>query len=169
MIYKATLDRTSKLITGLALVLFLVVIYLNIQAIDFETNQWFHYGANIFTLTILTIVYSTCFLLRPIKYIVDREKITIKRPIKDITITRKSIKNVFVTKKDTMKWTIRTFGNGGFFGYYGKFRNENFGNMKWYATKRDNYLILETNDNQKIVLTPDDIGMLNEVQRIMGR
>ncbi len=167
MVYKATLDKTSKTITVLAIVLFLVGIFLNFQAIDFQSTRWYHYGANIFLLTFMVLVYSILYLLRPIKYIVDKERITIKRPIKDITVSLKSIKNVFVTKKFTMNGTIRTFGNGGLFGYYGKFRNETFENMTWYATKRDNYLILETIDNQKIVLTPDDIGMVKEVQRMM--
>ena len=169
MVYKATLDKTSKIITGLAIVLFLAVIIFNFQAIDFESNIWFHYGANFFSLTLLVLVYSAFYLFRPIEYIVDKEKITIKRPLRDITLTIKDIKNVYMTKKDTMKRSVRTFGNGGLFGYYGKFRNEAFGNMTWYATKRYNYLILETNDNQRIVLTPDDIRMVDELQTMMDK
>lgn len=103
LVYKATLDKTSKTITVLAIVLFLVVIFLNFQAIDFQSNRWSHYGANIFLLTLMVLVYSTLYLLRPIKYIVDKERITIKTPIKDITVSLKSIKNVFVTKKVAMK------------------------------------------------------------------
>lgn len=87
--------------------------------------------------------------------------------MKDQTIAIRSIKNVFLPEKETMMWTKRTLGNGGLFGYYGKFSNENYGDMRWYATRRDNYLMIETNANQKIVLTPDDIGMLSEVQTII--
>ena len=68
-----------------------------------------------------------------------------------------------------MKWTIRTFGVGGLFGYYGKFRNKTFGNMTWFATQQKNYLIFETTNNQKIVLTPDDTDMIKEIQKLIGK
>lgn len=65
-----------------------------------------------------------------------------------------------------MKWTIRTFGNGGLFGYFGKFYNAAFGKMTWYATRRNNYLVLSTSENGKIVLTPDNLEMAKEIERL---
>ena len=37
--------------------------------------------------------------------------------------------------------------------------------MTWYATRRNNYLIIETDDNEKIVLTPDDTKMIDEIKK----
>ncbi len=55
-----------------------------------------------------------------------------------------------------MKWTIRTFGVGGLFGYYGEFVNWKLGNMTWYATRRDKTVLIETVDDKKLIVTPDE-------------
>jgi hypothetical protein len=108
-------------------------------------------------------------LYRPIKYIIDKDKLVIKRPFKDLTLDIKKIKDAFLTKKESMRWTIRTFGNGGLFGYFGQFNNETFGDMTWYATKRNNYTIIETIDNEKIILTPDDTEMVKELRKLIRK
>lgn len=33
--------------------------------------------------------------------------------------------------------------------------------MTWYATRTNNYVMIVTEDNKKIVLTPDDMQMIN--------
>ena len=102
----------------------------------------------------------------PLKYIIDKNKLIIKRPFKDLVIDLKNIKDTFLPTKESMRWTIRTFGNGGLFGYIGKFSNKTHGTMTWYATKTSNYLILVTNDNKKIVLTPDNTEMIHEIKKL---
>ena len=54
-----------------------------------------------------------------------------------------------------MGLTIRTFGVGGLFGYFGKFFNSKIGRLTMYGTRRNNTVLIET-DNKKIILTPDD-------------
>lgn len=61
-----------------------------------------------------------------------------------------------VLEKDALYWSIRTFGVGGLFGYFGKFANAKLGNMTWYATRRDKTVLIKTAGNKKIILTPDD-------------
>jgi hypothetical protein len=91
----------------------------------------------------------------------------IRRPVRDIIIERKNIKRVQPITKEQVKWHVRTFGVGGFFGYYGHFVNSKLGNMTWYATRRDNTIFIETVDDKKIVVTPDEpevfISQLTEV------
>ncbi len=96
---------------------------------------------------------------------VDKEKIIVRRPAKDLILNIREIKNAFLVTKESMRWTIRTFGNGGLFGYTGKFYNNTYGNMTWYATRRNNYTILVTVDEEKIVLTPDDIEMVEKIRK----
>ncbi len=168
MEYKATLDWTAKIITGFVTALFLGIIGFNFWMIDRESAQWEEYEPLIFSIILMGSIYLFCYSFRPTKYIVDSEKITIKRPLKDLIIDMKNIQQVFLVSNDTMKWTIRTFGNGGLFGYYGKFRNRTYGNMTWYATKRDNYLLIETSKHKKIILTPDDITMAKEIKKFLS-
>jgi hypothetical protein len=40
--------------------------------------------------------------------------------------------------------------------------------MTWCATKRDNYILLETIDNKKNILTPDDTTMVTEIKKMMN-
>lgn len=169
MEYKATLDLASKIITGIVTILFLGIIGYNIWQLDIKSGNLTHFGVTIFLTMLLVSIYGLCYLYRPIKYIVDKDKIIIKRPIKDLTLDIKRIKDAFLTKKESMRWTIRTFGNGGLFGYFGKFNNGTFGDMTWYATKRNNYTILETVDNEKIILTPDDIEMVKKIRKLIGK
>jgi hypothetical protein len=126
-------------------------------------------SSNIVSILLILSIYLFCFLFRPVSYVVEKNGITIKRPFKSYHIELNKIMNTYLTDKKTMKWTIRTFGVGGLFGYYGKFRNKTFGNMTWYATQQKNYLIIETTNNRKIVLTPDDTDMIKEIQKLIGK
>lgn len=65
--------------------------------------------------------------------------------------------------RDDLKWSIRTFGNGGVFGYYGKFFNNSFGSMTWFATRRENFVMLILKDGRKIVVTPDDLNFKDDL------
>jgi hypothetical protein len=63
---------------------------------------------------------------------------------------------------------MRTFGNGGLFGYTGKYYNSRFGKMTWYCTQRKNYVLLILSDKKKIVITPDNPAeLLVPVKRLM--
>ena len=55
-----------------------------------------------------------------------------------------------------MPRSIRVFGVGGLFGYFGLFRNSRYGTMIWYATRRDQFVVIERSNGKTIVLTPDD-------------
>jgi hypothetical protein len=167
MEYKATLDWTAKIITGFVTALFLGINGFNFWMIDRASAQWEDYVSIVFSIILMGFIYIFCYSFRPTKYIVDNEKITIKRPLKDLIIDLRNIQQVLLVSKESMKWTIRTFGNGGLFGYYGKFRNRAYGNMTWYATKRDNYLLIETDEHKKIILTPDDTSMEKEIKKLL--
>jgi hypothetical protein len=169
MEYKATLDRSSKLITGFITLLFLGILAYNIWLINLESGDLNPSGASIFSCTLIIAIYLFCYLFGPTKYIIERGKLIIRRPLKDLTIDILNIKDVALIDKDAMKWSIRTFGNGGLFGFYGKFRNGAFGNMTWYATKRNNYVMLKTTDSETIILTPDDTKMVDELRKLIGR
>jgi len=51
---------------------------------------------------------------------------------------------------------MRLFGSGGLFGYFGLFWNREFGTMTWYATRRDQAIMIITSSHKKLVITPDE-------------
>ena len=63
-----------------------------------------------------------------------------------------------------MRFAIRTFGNGGVFGYTGYFYKKGIGSMLWYCTQRANYILIEKTNGKKIVITPDDAdGFMKDI------
>jgi hypothetical protein len=88
---------------------------------------------------------------------VDKYGITINRKsVKPVVIYYTDIKTIRQLDQSEMKNSIRTFGNGGVFGYTGKFLNRKLGSMTLYCTQRKNYVLIEKMDGTKIIISPDD-------------
>lgn len=105
---------------------------------------------------IVTATYVFSFLFHPSSYSVNRTELIISRPAKGVKIRVGDIKNVErLTRKD-LAWSVRIFGVGGLFGYYGKFSNKTIGPMTWYATRRNSYVLIQLKNNKKIIITPDE-------------
>ncbi|MCW3106086.1 MAG: hypothetical protein JWQ09_592 [Segetibacter sp.] len=151
MTFKASLDGLAKGVT--IAVSFLFALVLTQQIYLYLSGA--HLSAFFTALPILAIYFAT-FFFRPIYYDITEDKLVIHRTIKDVIIKRQDIKRVEPIHKDQMKWTIRTFGVGGLFGYYGFFVNSKLGDMTWYATRRDKTVLIETVDDKKFIVTPDE-------------
>jgi len=150
-IFSASMDSFAKNITSILplIILVLVLIPLNSK----NENDIIE---SIIPLAIVFLVYLFCFLYRPIDYRTTDNKLIINRLIKKVILDKSEVLNVVLLTNDDLKWTIRTFGVGGLFGYFGKFRNSKIGNMTWYATRRNNAILINLKDGQKIVITPDN-------------
>jgi hypothetical protein len=116
----------------------------------------------------LVTLYTLTYLHRPKFYLLDKDTLTICRPIKSIKIPIHEIKDAFIVRKETMMWTERVGGNGGLFGFYGEFKNS-FGLTTWYATKLKNYILIETIEKDKFIITPDNTDMVKEIRRSIGK
>ena len=79
----------------------------------------------------------------------------IHRILGNVEIDRNNIQSVQEIDALKVKNSLRTFGVGGFFGSFGKFWNATLGNMTWYVTRGNNFVLVETKDRKKIILTPD--------------
>ena len=104
---------------------------------------------------LLIIAFIVVYLLRPNNYSVSSDKLLIHRAISNIEIDRNNIQMVKEIDESQVKNSLRTFGVGGFFGNFGKFWNSTLGNMTWYVTRKNNFVLVETKDQKKIILTPD--------------
>jgi len=104
----------------------------------------------------LTLMYLLVYIYRPIKYQLTDSFLIIHRNISDVRIERDRIKNIEQINKDQLRYAMRVFGVGGVFGYFGKFRTSKMGMMTWYATRRDRFVLVETFEGKKIILTPDE-------------
>jgi len=169
MEFKTSFDWAAKSVITFVTLLFttIIVFYKSQPVTSMDALPLsFSYA---FTVVLLIGIYVGCYLYQPQKYVINSGKIIVKRPFKDKVIEISTVKEVYTIEKDTMGWVLRTFGNGGLFGFYGRFRSDRYGDMTWYATRRSNYVMLETNDHQKIVLTPDDLNMAKEIKKLIGQ
>jgi hypothetical protein len=140
-LYKASLDKTAIIITILVGLLFGALI-----VFDF-----------ILPLAILLIIiYLLCFYLKPIRYEIREDEIIIRRLIKSVRISRSDVESLKLLDKSELRGTVRTFGVGGLFGWYGKFANSQLGDMTWYVTRRDKIVLINTRDGKKILISPDE-------------
>lgn len=151
MVYKASLDRTAIAITAGVTILFAVLITGQYSVIKDQGR-----AAPIFTTVACVLVYGLSYAFRPAGYIVSGEELIIRRPIGSVHVKRSEIQSVEVVERGRIGGSIRTFGVGGLFGYYGSFANFDLGRMTWYATRRDRPVLIRTVYGKKIVVTPDE-------------
>lgn len=169
MTYKASLDLTSKIITAGVFGLFFFVAYKSGQQLLAANGAITVILLHSAVILFLPAVIVGCYLYSPYAYIITDNELIIKRRINSRHIPLEDIEDARLITNDLLSGTIRTFGVGGLFGYYGEFYNRKIGRMKWYTTRRDNRVLIWTRDKKKIVVTPDDVGFVTELRDRMGR
>jgi hypothetical protein len=92
-------------------------------------------------------------LMGPRGYAIRGDRLTIERWIGSIEIPLASIRGVELLPAERVRDSLRTLGSGGYFGYYGRFRNETLGAYRMYATRGDGYVLVRA--DKPYVLTPD--------------
>jgi hypothetical protein len=105
---------------------------------------------------LLTIMLITFWLYRPEAVSLTEEALVVERKVSKISIPYSDIVQITLPEDKDMRFAVRTFGNGGLFGYTGKYYKQPYGSMTWYCSQRKNYVLLETSAGKKIVVTPDD-------------
>ncbi len=153
-IFKASFDKLT-LIISFVFISFIVVLFI----LNLINNSLFLPQAN-FSLSLgfyfLAILFLYILLFIPKYYSVDASAISIHRPIFSFKINRSEIAACSVILNGEMRGVIRVAGNGGLFGYTGFFWNTKYGTMRWFATQRKNYVLIEKTNGNKIVITPDE-------------
>nr|WP_295928691.1 PH domain-containing protein [uncultured Dyadobacter sp.] len=153
MQYEASWDKSVKIIT-----IGVTALFIGLGLMDlFPFSEPFDWKKSTIITSILIVTYVGAYIFRPLGYTLTAVQVIIRRPWRSVILERKSIETVQIISKDQLKFTIRTFGVGGLFGYYGKFYNSVYGKMTWYLTRRDHLVLIRTVDKKTILLSPDDI------------
>lgn len=147
MAFKASIDTLARIITigtGILLIAAFFVIYLT-------TGFEFWY-----LLLLLIATFGIAYLYRPLDYSVEKNTLSIKRPINTILIDLHDIKKVTALTDTDLGMAIRLFASGGFCGYYGFFYSFKLGKMWWYVTQRKNYVLIQTTNGAQYLLSPNE-------------
>jgi hypothetical protein len=151
--FKASMDPTAKVTTVLITVLFVWIAAIQYTVIRKVTDDML---TPFMVLSMLLLVYGLSYAFRVKGYVITAAELLVLRPLGTKHFQLQNIRSAEALVRSDLSWSIRTFGVGGLFGYYGKFFNSRFRSMTWYLTRRDATVLLYLDNGKKIVLSPDD-------------
>lgn len=94
----------------------------------------------------LLIVFIIVYAYTPKEVILDDRCLVIKRVLGQIVIPYDKIREISFFEKLNWK-TIRIFGSGGLFGWFGLFRVPEVGDVWIYARKRKDFVLIKADKN----------------------
>jgi hypothetical protein len=150
MHFSTSLDTIAKVLSVMISAVALLPLVLWSEVAD---------GAPAYITGAIVVLYAgfvlACYAWAPKSYSVSSGELRIFRSAGDKVFPLDRLTEVRRVEPREMKGTIRLWGNGGLFGYYGKMKNDALGTHALYATRRGNYVLL-TIGGKRIVLTPDE-------------
>ena len=139
--FSASYDTTTKVISAVVLVVFLVIIVATHSVV-----------AGCLTAAIVVGAYAWS----PRGYAVSDGSIEVKRLIGRARIPLDGLREARAATKDDFRGCLRLFGNGGLFGYYGMFRTSKLGKSTWYVTNRGKAVVVVTGE-KTVLFSPDNV------------
>lgn len=165
MEYKASLDNTSKIITILVVVLFLYFGFRSVQLIIQNPDDLRMVLVQSGVLLLFLVVLIGSYLLSPRYYRIENNNLVIVRPAKNKLISLDEIASIKLLNENEAGGAIRTFGNGGLFGYYGRYYFPKLGRVILYTSQRKNRILIETKQGEKIMISPDDTDIIHLIEK----
>jgi len=111
------------------------------------------------------MVLLGCFWYRVTGYQVRADRITISRMASDVDIPIRDIESIEFDP-DGMKRSLKVFGNGGVFGFYGKFWNRKYGKYRAFVTDLKKVVVIRTGENI-FMLSPEEPEKF--IEKIKGK
>jgi PH (Pleckstrin Homology) domain-containing protein len=140
MSFRASYDTTTKVLSAAVFILFLVI------AASVR---------NVISDGVLAFLFLAAYAWSPSGYSVVDGEVVIRRLIGNVHLPVAGIREVRIATRDDLRGSMRIFGSGGLFGYYGLFRNSKLGTSSWYVTNRSQAVVL-TSDTGTAIVSPDD-------------
>lgn len=107
---------------------------------------------------LLLLISGLTWLWAPTGYRLGPSSVVVTRPASNVEIAYDDIAQTEVVDgRETLRGAIRTFGDGGLWGYYGAFWSRKLGTFRIYARRLRGPLVLfRTTAGRTIVLAPTD-------------
>jgi hypothetical protein len=151
MPFSASYDRITKIISALVCIFLLAVPVIS---------------EHLLVACLSLLIVGLAYAYSPRSYVVADRSILVKRIIGEVRVSLEGLREARRATADDLQGSIRLWGNGGLFGYYGLFRTSTLGKCWWYVTNRQNTVVVIT--NQKTALfSPDDVdGFLAAIRTV---
>ncbi len=140
MQFRASYDTTTKVISAAVFVLFVMVAA--------GTR-------NVISESVLACLFLAAYAWSPTGYSIMDGEVVIRRLIGNVHLPVAGIREVRIATRDDLRGSMRVFGSGGLFGYYGLFRSSQFGTSKWYVTDRSQAVVL-IGDSGTVIVSPEN-------------
>lgn len=164
LIFSCSFDKFSKIITFLLSCLCIAAFLLSgSELLGFIEDKTL---AGLLTGTFLAFILFITFGYAPRAYKIEKGNIIICRYFGNKTIEAGNIIAVRIPTEHEINWPLRKFGNGGIFGYTGRYYTKHIGNMIWHCSRRSQYILIQRKAGYPVVISPDDQhGFLETFQR----
>ena len=100
--------------------------------------------AMIVTYTLFILLAIWVLLTMPRYLVIDSKSIVITHLIGQTVILKSDIVEVRAIERSELRGSLRLFGSGGFFGWFGVFRNSKFGVYRLYCGQLENLYLIKT-------------------------
>jgi len=147
--YNAPWSRTLLLVTVIFTTLLLGITLSEWRGIASLQIGTLEFWLSILPLTI--VVAAALFMVRG--YSITNDEILIHRLFWDTKLSRQGLQSAAL-EPDAFRGTLRTFGNGGLFGFTGWYESSRLGSFRAFATDGTRTIVLRYAE-QAIVITPD--------------
>ncbi len=105
----------------------------------------------VINVSILVFLVVFCWGDAPKRMIVTSDNLMIVRNFgRSVIVPRYKIKAVEAVEYKRLQ-LIRTFGNGGLFGYTGRYRSRTLGNITMFATEKEHLVCIKTDETCYLV------------------
>src|SRR6185503_14417453 len=142
--FTASYDSAAKTISTVVCVMFLIL--------GLAT-------ASIAVAIVFVAMLAVSFACSPTGYSIGDGFLSIHRVIGNLRIPLASIREVRIASSEDLQGSLRIFGSGGLFGYYGIFRSPKLGKCTWFVTRHSHAVLVVTSAGT-FVLSPDDVDGL---------
>lgn len=116
-----------------------------------------------FLIPFFILIITLPYLWKPRLYEVSNDALIIHRLIRPVVIPIADIINIREGQKEEFKNSIRLFGSGGFFGFYGKFRNNTLKSYTMHASRMSRFVLIFTDNGLKVITPDDPIGLIKAI------
>jgi len=156
MEFTASLDSSAKVTTTFVCVLFLGIAIWNVRSMMRAKGDSWNTIIRVFIFAVLILSVVVSYRYGTTGYETKGKTLVIKKHNGPLTLNYLQISDVRKVGAAEMTDISRTFGVGGLFGYSGRYHNTTIGDMTFYATQQQNWVLLHTDKNEAIILTPDN-------------
>ena len=152
---KASMGLSVKILTT---VVFFLVMILILVSLHFYVEGRFSTEVLAGILAIAVGIIVIPYMYAPRMYVLTHRGLVIRRLVNDIFIPYSEMKNISIIsyEKQSSAADIRLWGSSGFYGFFGQFKMLKLGYVNLYVTDTRNCLLIEKNNGEKIIISPEN-------------